>query len=67
MAEKVTVQTKHWSYTCGDGCCSDYGVDLYINDERVGTWIDDSSDAVIETLKHLGYDVEELETEWEGD
>lgn len=26
------IRYESWNYECGDGCCSDYGVNMYIND-----------------------------------
>lgn len=29
-----------WNWTCGDGCCDEYGVDLYIDEEKVNSFSD---------------------------
>jgi len=30
-----SIKLKHWSHTCGDGCCYSSGIDVFINDERI--------------------------------
>jgi hypothetical protein len=28
---KVLIEIKEWDYTCGDGCCTDYGHRISVN------------------------------------
>lgn len=48
---------REWDYTCGDGCCYEWGVNVWITDDGVETEYDEPSveDAI---LKHLGVSVE---------
>jgi hypothetical protein len=29
------IVVKDWTHTCADGCCYDYGVDVFLNDEKL--------------------------------
>ena len=33
--QKLKIELVHWDYTCGDGCCYDYGVRLKLNGEEL--------------------------------
>lgn len=57
MKKKLTLEFEEWNYTCGDGCCYDSGVSLKINGEHVTNYAD-CQQGIIETLEHLGYEVE---------
>lgn len=57
--EKLIVRFEHWDHTCGDGCCYDSGVDLFINDKHVSSYAE-CDQAIIETLEFLGYEVERV-------
>lgn len=57
--EKLIVRFEEWDYTCGDGCCYEYGVDLFINDKHVSSYAQ-CDQAIIETLEFLGYEVERV-------
>lgn len=36
VEKHAVIVTEEWTYECGDiGCCSDYGTNLYINDELI--------------------------------
>lgn len=35
-----------WDWTCGDDCCYEYGVDLYIDGEKIDSFPD--SDTALE-------------------
>ena len=64
MSKKIVLQTQSYHYTCGDGCCDDYGNNLFVNGEEVAgadTYMN-PQEAIIHVLKHLGYDAE-----WGGD
>ena len=70
MKLKITLQD--WDSHCGDGCCSDYGTIIYLNDEPLDHPDDDTmtnayvgmqvSIALKAVLKKLGYEVEIEET-----
>jgi hypothetical protein len=34
MSKKLKITLSDWSYTCGDGCCYEYGVSCKINGEE---------------------------------
>lgn len=66
--EKIKITLEEWDHTCGDGCCYDYGVKVYVNDTELehpnpdvdynGYVGSDVQTALHAVLKHLGYEVE---------
>lgn len=57
--EKLKVEFKEWSHTCADGCCHTWGMDVFINGEKISDGdFNDSTTIVLDVLKHLGYEVE---------
>lgn len=69
--QKLKITLKDWDYTCSDGCCSDYGTKLYLNDEELEhpdfpeQWNNnyiggDVALSLQSVLKKLGYEVEIL-------
>lgn len=46
--QEINIELRDWDYTCGDGCCYDYGTELLIDGET----IDD------ETSSYLGDNVQ---------
>lgn len=61
----MEVKLKYWDHTCGDGCCSTEGVDVYIDGKRVSQGDNENIEIILtDVLKHLGYDVK-IETEYE--
>ena len=65
---KLKITLEDWDYTCGDGCCTDYGTKLYLNDKLLEhpnpeQWNNnyvggDVGIALRAVLKELGYEVE---------
>lgn len=54
---KITL--KDWEYTCGDGCCFDYGQDIYLDGEKLNEkHAEDSENALRAVLEKLGYKIE---------
>ena len=60
--EPIKIEFNNWTYTCSDGCCTDYGMEIYINGELVKDYREDGFDgyvgldsevAVLSVLKHL--------------
>lgn len=73
--ERVIVEFKGWEYTCGDRCCYDYGVKVYLNGEELehpentledpvdnSMLGDDTPNAVRAVLEKLGYNIKLIET-----
>jgi hypothetical protein len=70
--KKIKITFENWDYTCGDGCCTDWGSKIYLNDkelEHPNTDIQDNSyvgedvqTALHAVLKELGYEVEFKDT-----
>ena len=54
MKEPVVISVEPWEFTCGDGCCYNYGENLYVNDIEVYSGVDIDIDAILAVLKALG-------------
>ena len=54
---KYKIAIKAYSYECGDGCCSEYGHEYYVNGEFVHRSACEDS-GWLAVLKHLGIDAE---------
>ena len=35
LEDEVLIELEDWNHTCGDGCCSTYGTNIYINGEQI--------------------------------
>jgi len=35
ITEPLIVEFEDWEYSCSDGCCTDYGTRIYINDKKL--------------------------------
>lgn len=57
---------RNWSYTCGDGCCGDYGTEILVNGVPVtGEYADTTVDelAAILNAMQVPYEIEEVTDE----
>jgi hypothetical protein len=34
-SKELLIELEEWDHTCGDGCCYTYGIDIFINGERI--------------------------------
>lgn len=65
--EKVLIETESWDYTCGDGCCYDYGTRLYVNGEQVSVGSSDVDvTAIANVLEVLGYEIVHEDREFDS-
>lgn len=72
---KITL--KEWDYTCGDGCCYEYGTQILIDGKEVEYYDEeqvvniyvgcDVEVALRSVLKHLGFKNVEIDREYEAD
>ena len=53
---KIALQP--WEYHCSDGCCSEYGTKVYIDDELVTEYGNQDHVLLRSVLEHLGYTLE---------
>lgn len=58
--QEIDIKLRDWDYTCGDGCCYDYGTELLINGESIddesGSYIGDNVHRSLEeVLKVTGF------------
>ena len=56
--EKLKIELIDWTYTCGDGCCTNYGTTTKVNGEEMSLINQDAPTILEMVLEHLGYDVE---------
>ena len=54
---KITLKDYHWQ--CGDGCCDEYGVELYVDENLIDTFADESAAYHFVLTNLLGHTVEE--------
>ena len=55
----LRITLEDWDYTCGDGCCHDYGQDIYLDGEKLDEQhAEDNENALRAVLEKLGYKVE---------
>lgn len=59
----MKIETQDWSYTCGDGCCYNYGTTLYIDGNEIeDRTFSSSGDAYEYVLTEiLGFEVDTIE------
>ena len=63
--KKVLLETQDWDSYCGDGCCYDYGTNIFVNGKQVSNieGLYDGIEPIISVLESLGYEVEHKEIE----
>ena len=60
--KSLYIKLKEYSYTCSDGCCTDYGITTELNGEELPLHNSDTYTIVKQILENLGYVVEIEET-----
>lgn len=60
--QSIKIKLHDYSYSCTDGCCTDYGTKVTVNGEELPTTNQDVATILQSVLTHLGYDVEVEET-----
>lgn len=60
--KKVKVEINDYTYNCADGCCTDFGTQVIVNDVELNSNNQDAGTIVKRILEHLGYEVELIET-----
>ena len=61
---KHEVVLSNWRLSCADGCCDDYGCEVYVNGVSVTKRYTDSASSLQLILDALGIDVV-VEEEWD--
>ena len=57
MSKKIKISKREYSYTCGDGCCDEWGYEWYVD----GKFVHRSpceDNGMLAVLAHLGFDAE---------
>lgn len=55
-AQQHVIHTKDYTYECGDGCCSEDGVEVFVGEEHICS-VPSLEYAIEELLEHFGIDV----------
>ena len=55
--EVLKIRIREWDYTCADGCCYDYGQDLYINNLLITNYFEGEG-SLKSVLTFLGFKFE---------
>jgi hypothetical protein len=65
----MKIETKEWDYTCGDGCCYNWGVSLFIDGKQIEDreFSDVASAYEYVLVEILGNEVDYIEKEYEED
>ena len=64
--KKIKIELNEYNYTCGDGCCTDYGTETKVNGTSLPCHNQDTATILQQVLEHLGYEVE-IEENYESD
>ena len=56
--KKVQIVLNDWDYTCGDGCCYNYGVEIIVDGELLEEDGSNPNQLLEAVLNKLGYEVE---------
>lgn len=59
---KVKIELDEYSYNCADGCCTNFGTTTTVNGVELDLHNQDAGTILQMVLKHLGYEVELIET-----
>lgn len=62
MTKKIKIELAQYAYNCGDGCCYNYGTITTVNGVQLESHNEDAANIVEKVLRHLGYEVELIET-----
>ena len=62
--KKIEIKLKEYSYSCGDGCCLNYGTITTVNGNELDLHNSDTGAIVKQILEHLGYEVE-INEDWD--
>jgi hypothetical protein len=54
----LKITFKEYGYSCGDGCCYNYGTITTVNDIELPSHNQNAETIVSQILEHLGYKVE---------
>jgi len=61
LKNKLKIEFKSWYHQCADGCCTHFGCDVFLNDEKLDEQhADDHVNVLNAILPKLGYEVEIL-------
>ena len=55
---KLNISLAEYTYTCGDGCCTDFGTVTTVNGVELPCHNQDAETILRQVLEHLGYEVD---------
>jgi hypothetical protein len=53
--QEIVIELNDYHYTCGDGCCDNYGTVIKVDGEELEGRNTDAGAILKEVLTHLGY------------
>ena len=62
----LKIKLHEYGYSCGDGCCYNYGTITTVNDVELPCHNQDAETILRQVLEHLGYKVE-IENDYDVD
>jgi hypothetical protein len=65
IAGEREILFRPYHYTCGDGCCDDYGTKVYVNGFQVAADADNSESVAMALMAFLNID--DVSVEWDYD
>lgn len=52
----LDIEWREWTHTCADGCCTRWGIEVFVNGESIGDREFGDAGSAMELLaQHLGY------------
>jgi hypothetical protein len=54
MENNVNIKLFHWNHKCADGCCDSYGVDVFVDGNKIGS-VNDETEAIKLIVETLGF------------
>ena len=55
---KHEIVLSSWNWSCGDGCCDDYGTELFVNGVSISRYCDFSPDSLQMLFDALNIDAD---------
>ena len=65
--EELLIELEEWDHTCNDGCCYDYGVNIFVNGEQIEDEDGSNPHQLLKAvLNKLGYKNVQVEYKYNG-
>ena len=54
--QETLIELREYQFKCGDGCCDNYGTDVYVNGVELELKNQDTTTIIKQVLEHLGHE-----------